>query len=173
MKRKIWKIGTVTMGLLVTGGAVVMGMLTTQQPGCGCGDSGKAYMGTFVRAQEYLFTETGAFSEDPAVLAKEMGAGAFTSKRYRFKFEAVDDLAYASATPYEGGFQAQVGPIKGPKKPYFKSKVSAIAVIQGEETAPAFPQIVCESLEPMETPLQYPDFDGQRFSCPANAREIY
>jgi hypothetical protein len=165
------KINFRMIWLLVAAVGLPLGILTLfiqVPPSCGCGDSSKNTIGSFIRAQKAYFLEKSVFAQSYSLL--ELGAKDVpkATNRYRYSVEMGKDRSFIYATPVK---EIPTDLFKlGLTKKGFHSVVGAVGYEQKNKTTVS---IMCRSEKPTLAQPPKPIFQQNKFNCPTGFKIIH
>ncbi|MBD2303798.1 type IV pilin-like G/H family protein [Nostoc sp. FACHB-190] len=137
-------------------------------PSCGCGDSSKVTIESFITTQKAYFLEKSVFAQSYSLLELGEKDTPKATNHYRYSVEMNQDRSFIYATPVKelptDLFQL------GLTKKGFHSLVGAVAYKQENKTTVS---IMCRSEKPTLAQPPKPVFQQNHFSCPIGFKTIY
>lgn len=156
--------------LIIGTGGLLLGipiMFIRVPPSCGCGDSSKATVGRFIKAQQAYFSEKSAFAQSYRLLELGDGDAPTATSRYRYTVDMNKDKSFIYATPIKE-FPTDVFQL-GLTKQGFNSLIGAVAYEQKNKTTIS---IMCRSEKQTLAYPPRPIFKQGNFSCPIGFESI-
>ncbi|MEH1938252.1 MAG: type IV pilin-like G/H family protein [Nostoc sp.] len=164
------KINFKRIFLLVGVGALPLGVLTVfiqVPPSCGCSDSSKNTIGSFIRAQQAYFLKKYVFAESYRLLELGDGDAPAVTTRYRYSVEMSKDESFIYATPTK---ELPTDLFKlGLTKKGFSSVIGAIAYDKKNKFTVS---IMCKSEKATLDKPPKPIFKSDKFTCPIGFNRI-
>jgi hypothetical protein len=160
-KRILSVIGT---GGLLLGIAIIF---IRVPPSCGCGDSSKGTVGSFIRAQQAYFFEKSTFAQSYRLLDLGDGDAPTATHRYRYTVDMTKDKSFIYATPIKE-LPTDIFQL-GLTKQGFHSLIGAVAYEPKNKTTIS---IMCRSEKQTLNHPPQPIFKQGKFSCPIGFKTI-
>ena len=156
--------------LLVGLGGLPLGILTIfiqVPPSCGCSNSSKNTIGSFIRAQQAYFSEKSVFAQSYSLLELGDGDAPAATTYYRYSVEMGKNKSFIYATPTK---ELPTDLLKlGLTKKGFNSLVGAVA---SDKTNKTTVSIMCGSEKKTLDKPPKPVFKQAKFSCPIGFKTI-
>ncbi|WP_322666440.1 type IV pilin-like G/H family protein [Nostoc sp. DedQUE09] len=156
--------------LLVGLGGLPLGILTIfiqVPPSCGCNNSSKITIGSFIRAQQAYFSEKSVFAQSYSLLELGDGDRPAATTHYRYSVEMGKNKSFIYATPTK---ELPTDLLKlGLTKKGFNSLVGAVAYDTQNKTTVS---IMCRSEKQTLDEPPKPVFKQDKFSCPIGFQTI-